>query len=163
VPHVERTVLGPLTFPRHPLAAARFGWHALRSAEGLARRFRTSRVRALLAGVAAHGMLPLDQTPSAAFGVVLVREPTWLAGSSRAAARSDCRMHSRRTFVSSGATLSRIRPCALSTNCRRRVPCGAICLRGRCCGSLAIACHAGIGASWNGIATGWRRTKWTGR
>jgi phytoene dehydrogenase-like protein len=62
-------LLGP---PRHPIALARFGLSALRSAAGLARaRFEGPRARALFAGLAAHSMLPLEQSPSAAFGLVL--------------------------------------------------------------------------------------------
>jgi phytoene dehydrogenase-like protein len=71
-PRLERTILGPPALPRHPWAAARFARYAVQSAEGLARRaFRTPRARGLFAGLAAHGMLPLDRTPSAAFGLVL--------------------------------------------------------------------------------------------
>ncbi len=58
--------------PRHPLAMARFGLPALRSAEGLARgRFRDEPARALFAGIAAHAMLRLDRPLSASFGLVL--------------------------------------------------------------------------------------------
>ncbi len=58
--------------PRHPLALARFGLPALRSATGLARsRFRSDGARALFAGLAAHSMLPLDAPLSASFGLVL--------------------------------------------------------------------------------------------
>jgi phytoene dehydrogenase-like protein len=58
--------------PRHPLALARFGWPALRSAQGLARgRFEDEAARALFAGVAAHSMLRLDRPLSASFGLVL--------------------------------------------------------------------------------------------
>jgi phytoene dehydrogenase-like protein len=58
--------------PRHPLALARFGLPALRSASGLARaRFRGDGARALFAGLAAHSMLPLDAPLSASFGLVL--------------------------------------------------------------------------------------------
>jgi len=65
-------VLGPLQPPRHPLSLARFGVSALRSAQGLAgRRFDGERARALLAGCAAHSMLSLRESPSAAFGLVL--------------------------------------------------------------------------------------------
>ena len=39
-------ILGPLRPPRHPLALARFGLRALRSATGLARRASTGRARA---------------------------------------------------------------------------------------------------------------------
>jgi phytoene dehydrogenase-like protein len=58
-------ILGPLRLPRHPFIAARFGLTALRSAQHIARRFSGSRARALVAGVAAHGMLPLDAAPTA--------------------------------------------------------------------------------------------------
>src|SRR5690242_4174875 len=36
-PKLESTLLGPLRFPAHPLAAAKFGMQAARSASGLAR------------------------------------------------------------------------------------------------------------------------------
>ncbi|MEZ5101812.1 MAG: NAD(P)/FAD-dependent oxidoreductase [Thermoleophilia bacterium] len=64
--------LGPLRWPSDPVALARFGASGLRPAAGLARaRFRGERARALLAGLAAHSMLPLERSPSAAFGLVL--------------------------------------------------------------------------------------------
>jgi phytoene dehydrogenase-like protein len=69
---LEGALLGPPIFPRHPLALARFGLSALRSARGLAeKRFQGERARALFAGLAAHSMLPLEQSPSAAFGLLL--------------------------------------------------------------------------------------------
>ncbi|SPE57010.1 Protein p49 [Verrucomicrobia bacterium] len=62
----------PLHLPRHPLLLARFGLLAVRSASELARaRFKEEPARALLAGLAAHSFLPLEQRPSAAFGLVL--------------------------------------------------------------------------------------------
>lgn len=66
-------LLGPLPLPpRHPLALARFGLRAIRSAAGLARSwFEEEPARALLAGMAAHSMLPLTRPVSAAFGLVL--------------------------------------------------------------------------------------------
>ena len=66
-------VLGPIfRVPRHPLAAARFGLPALRSAVGLARaRFRGDEARALLAGVGDHSMLRLERPLTASFGLVL--------------------------------------------------------------------------------------------
>ena len=71
-PGLETSVLGPPAWPRHPLALASFGRLALQSAASLARgRFSGGRARALFAGIAAHGMLPLDRSPSAAFGLVL--------------------------------------------------------------------------------------------
>ena len=45
--------------PRHPIAAASFGLRALTSAKATAHRFRTDEGRALIAGTAAHSMLPL--------------------------------------------------------------------------------------------------------
>ena len=71
-PRLEATVLGPLVWPRHPVAAARFAWSARGSAEGLARRtFTTARARAIVAGMAAHAMLPLERWPTAAMALVL--------------------------------------------------------------------------------------------
>ena len=65
-------ILGPLRFPRHPLATARFGLTGLRSARSVAQaRFRGERARALFAGLAAHSFLPLERPVSAAFGLVL--------------------------------------------------------------------------------------------
>ncbi len=69
---IEPAVLGPPSLPRHPYAVARFGLDAVQSAAGLARRcFATERARGLLAGIAAHGMVPLDRFPSGAIGLVL--------------------------------------------------------------------------------------------
>jgi phytoene dehydrogenase-like protein len=64
-------VLGPLRLPAHPLLLARFGLDAMRSMCGLATRFRGDAASALLAGIAAHAMLPLDATATASFGLVL--------------------------------------------------------------------------------------------
>lgn len=69
---LETALLAPPKLPRHPFALARFGWRALRSAKGLAENtFKGARARALFAGLAAHSMLPLEQTATAAFGLVL--------------------------------------------------------------------------------------------
>jgi phytoene dehydrogenase-like protein len=65
-------ILGPLRPPRHPLALARFGLLGLRSAQGLAKRFEGPRARALIAGNAAHSMLPLDASPTGAVALVLM-------------------------------------------------------------------------------------------
>jgi phytoene dehydrogenase-like protein len=65
-------LLGPPKLPRHPLAVARFGLNALRSGRGLAEsHFRTPEARALVAGLAAHAVLPLDQRPGAAVALML--------------------------------------------------------------------------------------------
>jgi phytoene dehydrogenase-like protein len=71
-PIVDQFV-GPLRAPRHPIAAARFGLPALRSASGLARsRFRGEPARALFAGNAAHGFRPLERPATASFGLILL-------------------------------------------------------------------------------------------
>jgi phytoene dehydrogenase-like protein len=65
-------VLGPLRWPEDPMLLARFGLEALPSLDGLARRrFRGDAAPALLAGIAAHAMLPLDRVATASFGLVL--------------------------------------------------------------------------------------------
>jgi phytoene dehydrogenase-like protein len=59
--------------PRSPLRLARFGLAAVRSAKGLAdKRLVGSRARALLAGCAAHGMMPLEMPVSAAVGLLFL-------------------------------------------------------------------------------------------
>ena len=65
-------LLAPLHLPRHPVALARFGLAALRSARGLAEaRFRDERARALFAGLAGHSIVPLERAATAAIGLVL--------------------------------------------------------------------------------------------
>jgi phytoene dehydrogenase-like protein len=72
-PHaVLRDALAPLKLPRHPLVMLRFGWRGMRSAVGLAKRFREPRARALLAGCAAHSILPLDRSFTGAVGLVFL-------------------------------------------------------------------------------------------
>jgi phytoene dehydrogenase-like protein len=64
--------LGPLAIPRHPVLLARFGMRAIRSANGLANGwFRGAKAKALIAGLAGHSILPLEQTLSAAVAVML--------------------------------------------------------------------------------------------
>lgn len=66
-------ILAPLRFPNHPLLLARFGLKAFRSAAKFAEsHFSGNRARALFAGNAAHSMIPLEDVPSAAFGLVLL-------------------------------------------------------------------------------------------
>jgi hypothetical protein len=64
--------LGPRRFPRHALSAVRFGMNAVRSASVVAcRHFKHEPARALCASLFGHAVLPLDQAPSAAFGLAL--------------------------------------------------------------------------------------------
>ncbi|MGA2528679.1 MAG: NAD(P)/FAD-dependent oxidoreductase [Acidimicrobiales bacterium] len=66
------TVLAPLrSLPRRPVPMARFALAGLPSATHLARRFRSEEAKAVMAGVAAHAMLPLDAPLTAAFGIFL--------------------------------------------------------------------------------------------
>jgi phytoene dehydrogenase-like protein len=64
-------LLGPLRVPRHPILMARFGLPGLLPATRLFRaRFRGRRAPALLAGCAAHSILPLDRPLTAAVGMI---------------------------------------------------------------------------------------------
>jgi len=65
-------LLGPVGL-RHPLLLARFGLEAIRSASALAHgRFRDERTRAMLAGAAAHSMVPLDYASTAGYALGLI-------------------------------------------------------------------------------------------
>jgi phytoene dehydrogenase-like protein len=65
-------LLAPLHLPRQPLAMARFGLMAIRSAGGFATaRFQGERARAVFAGMAGHSILPLERAATAAIGLVL--------------------------------------------------------------------------------------------
>jgi phytoene dehydrogenase-like protein len=65
-------LLGPLSWPRHPLRMARFGLAGLLPATvALRARFRGARARAVLAGCAAHSILPLERPLTAAMGLIL--------------------------------------------------------------------------------------------
>lgn len=85
--------LAPLGIPRRPLLLARFGLSALRSAEGLARRFAGAPARALFAGCAGHAILPLDRALTGALGLMFllaghVEEWPVARGGSQAIARA---------------------------------------------------------------------------
>jgi phytoene dehydrogenase-like protein len=64
-------LLGHRPIPRRPILAARFAIVALRSAVGLADRFKGERAKALLAGLTAHSIQDLYRPPTASFGLVL--------------------------------------------------------------------------------------------
>lgn len=64
-------LMGPLRLPRRPVRLARFGLPGLRSATGAYRTwFAGERARALLAGCAAHSILPLERPLTAAVGMI---------------------------------------------------------------------------------------------
>jgi len=64
-------VLGPLHWPRRPLLLAKFGLQALNSLEHLVQRFSSDGAAALLAGMGAHAMQPLDKPATASFALIL--------------------------------------------------------------------------------------------
>lgn len=71
-PQICSDVLGPLQFPKQPLAMARFGLKALSSALQLSRRFSTKEAKGLWAGMAAHSIQPLSNYTTSAIGLVLM-------------------------------------------------------------------------------------------
>jgi phytoene dehydrogenase-like protein len=71
-PALAPELLGPLHFPKDPMMLARFGWVGMPSVRWLARRFHTREARALLAGMAAHGMQPLENWDTAAIALVFL-------------------------------------------------------------------------------------------
>ncbi|MBS1524092.1 MAG: NAD(P)/FAD-dependent oxidoreductase [Bacteroidetes bacterium] len=71
-PGLAPDILGPLHFPKHPLAMAAFGLVALRSAASVAKSFNTEEAKGLFAGMSAHSMLPLNKLSSAAIPLVLM-------------------------------------------------------------------------------------------
>ncbi|MCQ6957853.1 phytoene desaturase family protein [Mucilaginibacter aquariorum] len=71
-PLIDADVLGPLHFPKHPLALASFGLNAIKPATLLANKFKTKQGKALLAGMAAHAMQPLTNMATSAIAMVLM-------------------------------------------------------------------------------------------
>ncbi len=75
VEHAEALLaetLGPFRPPRHPLLMMRFGLRAMQSASGLANRwFRGEHAKGLFAGMAAHSVLPLEKSFTAAVALML--------------------------------------------------------------------------------------------
>jgi len=68
---ISATLLAPIGIPRAPLTMARFGIDAIRSAQGISRRFSGDEAPALLAGSAAHSMVALDAPATAGYGLFL--------------------------------------------------------------------------------------------
>jgi phytoene dehydrogenase-like protein len=66
------SILDLRSLPRAPFALVRFGLAAMRSALGVASRFRGANARALYGGCAAHAITPLDLPFSAAIGLALL-------------------------------------------------------------------------------------------
>jgi phytoene dehydrogenase-like protein len=58
--------------PKHPVALAGFGMHAMLPATVLARKWRTEEARALFGGVAAHVYYPLTRPATSAVGLMII-------------------------------------------------------------------------------------------
>ncbi|MBC3787549.1 phytoene desaturase family protein [Spirosoma utsteinense] len=71
-PTMAADILGPLRFPDHPVDMGRFGLDALLPVTQLAKRFKTTEARGLLAGMAAHAIQPLTNLTTAAVALVLM-------------------------------------------------------------------------------------------
>lgn len=57
---------------QHPITMGLFGLRAIRSVDGLARRFESEQLRAMLAGVGAHSMVPLENLATAGYTLALI-------------------------------------------------------------------------------------------
>lgn len=66
----EDALQPPLHIPRHPFLMARFAAYAILPADVLARRFKSERAKALLAGLVGHSLLSFDQLMSSAVGML---------------------------------------------------------------------------------------------
>jgi phytoene dehydrogenase-like protein len=63
--------LGPLRWPSEPMLLAKFGLTALRSLAHVASRFEEREAAALVAGMGAHAMQPLEAPATASFALIL--------------------------------------------------------------------------------------------
>jgi phytoene dehydrogenase-like protein len=62
--------LGPLTVPSHPFKLAQFGVRALLPSSIFQRSFKSQQAKALIAGMAAHSVLPLNSWTTTAIALV---------------------------------------------------------------------------------------------
>src|SRR5690625_2438309 len=67
---LTQELLGPPYLRRHPFSLASFGAKALLPASLLQKMFRTPRARALIAGLSAHSMLPLNAVSTSALALI---------------------------------------------------------------------------------------------
>lgn len=70
--NIINDTLGPLRFPKHPLNLAMFGIKAFPPASWLAKLFKEEKTKALWAGMAGHGIQPLSNWTTSAFGLMLL-------------------------------------------------------------------------------------------
>jgi phytoene dehydrogenase-like protein len=109
---IVREVLAPLrSVPAHPVPLARFGLPGLLPAAAIARRFQTDEAKAMLAGAAAHAMLPLNRPLTAGFGLLftlLAHSPGWPVvegGSAVLTAALVCELEELGGTVTTGCTI----------------------------------------------------------
>ncbi len=70
--YLSQDLFAPVRFPNNPITMAKFGWFGMLSAKLLANSmFKTSNAKAYFAGLAAHGIVPLEKSFTASFGLVL--------------------------------------------------------------------------------------------
>lgn len=65
-------ILSPLKFPKNPLKLGLFGINAIKPASFLAQKFKEAGTKALWAGMAAHGIQPLNNIATSAIAMVLM-------------------------------------------------------------------------------------------
>lgn len=72
-PLLAKFILGPLRFPKHPVAVGRFGYYGLSSAYKFAdHHLHTREARGFWAGMSAHSMQPLTNAATSAIALVLL-------------------------------------------------------------------------------------------
>jgi phytoene dehydrogenase-like protein len=69
---IEKDILGPLHFPKHPVDMMKFGLKALRSAIHTSNKFSTQHAKGLWAGMSAHSIQPLSNIATSAIALVLI-------------------------------------------------------------------------------------------
>lgn len=70
-PKLIQDVLDPYGFPKYPFQMAKFGLNAIRSADGISRKFDGEIAKGLWGGVAAHAIHRLNAITTGAIGLVL--------------------------------------------------------------------------------------------
>ena len=69
---LAKDTMGPLGISKHPFQLAAFGMKAIQPASWIASKFKTEKAKALWAGMAAHGIQPLENLTTAAVAMVLM-------------------------------------------------------------------------------------------
>ena len=72
LPEMLPYLMSPLPIPRYPFAMADFGIKAVPPATWNVKRFETKQARGLWAGMAAHGIQPLENAITSAIGLMLM-------------------------------------------------------------------------------------------